>query len=300
MLPGHASTAPPDPRDPRVTAIVGGLLAAGCFATAIMTSARSARLIGAPSTLAGVMSVGLLITLPIVVLTADHRLPPPETLPILLIAGAGNVFGLLFEYIGLRSGKIGLVGSLAAAEGAVAAILSVLAGELLGPVEGIGVAIVALGVVLAALAPDAGTTPGDRSTRVAIVFGALAGLSFGVGLYATGRLGSELALGWAVVPPRILGVALIAVPLVATSRLAITRPALPFIVAAGAAEVGGFLAFAWGARDSIAISSALAAQFASIAAVVAWLVLGERLSRLQWAGVAGVAVGVALIALGSA
>ena len=282
-----------------MTAIVGGLLAAACFTTALLTSARAARLIGAPSTVAGVMSVGLIVSLPIVLLTFDGRLPPPEAIPILLVAGAGNVLGLLFEYIGLRSGKIGLVGSLAAAEGAVAAVLSVLAGEVLAPGQGVGVAMVALGVVLAALSRDPDTAPGDRSTRMAVMFGALAGLSFGASLYATGRLGSDLALGWAVIPPRIVGVALIAVPLIATSRLAMPRAALPFIVASGTAEVGGFLAFAWGARDSIAISSALAAQFASVAALVAWLVLGERLSRSQWAGVAAVAAGVALLALGS-
>jgi DME family drug/metabolite transporter len=297
MLPGHARPSLPALG---VTAIVGGLLAAGCFTAALLTSARSARLIGAPSTLAGVMLVGTVVAVPIIQLTADGQLPPSDAIPILLVAGAGNVFGLLFEYIGLRSGKIGLVGSLAAAEGAVAAVLSVLAGEVLGPVEGAAVAIVALGVVLAALAPDPGVAPGDRSTRVAVLFGALAGLSFGASLYATGRLGSELALGWAVIPPRIVGVALIALPLIATSKLAITRKALPFIAVSGTAEVGGFLAFAWGARESIAVSSALAAQFASVAAIVAWLTLGERLSRLQWSGVAAVAFGVALLALASA
>jgi DME family drug/metabolite transporter len=297
MLPGHAR---PPLQAPGVTAIVGGLLAAGFFTAALLTSARSARLIGAPSTLAGVMLVGTAVALPIVLLTADGQLPPPDAIPILLIAGAGNVLGLLFEYIGLRSGKIGLVGSLAAAEGAVATVLAVLAGEVLGPVEGVAVAIVALGVMLAALAPDPNVAPGDRSTRVAVLFGALAGLSFGASLYATGRLGSELALGWAVIPPRIVGVALIALPLIATSRLAITRTALPFIAVAGTAEVGGFLAFAWGARESIAVSSALAAQFASVAAIIAWLTLGERLSRLQWSGVAAVAFGVALLALASA
>ena len=101
-------------------------------------------------------------------------------------------------------------------------------------------------------------------------------------------------------PPRIVGLFLIVIPLIATNRLRITRPALPFVVVSGVAEVGGFLAYAWGARVSIAVSSALSAQFASVAALVAWLVLGERLGRLQWAGVAAVAIGVALLAFGSA
>ena len=40
-------------------------------------------------------------------------------------------------------------------------------------------------------------------------------------------------------------------------------------------------------------------QFASVATVIAWVVLGERLTRLQWSGVAAVAVGVVLIAAGA-
>jgi drug/metabolite transporter (DMT)-like permease len=75
---------------------------------------------------------------------------------------------------------------------------------------------------------------------------------------------------------------------------------LPFIVVAGAGEVGGFLAVGWGASESIAVTSALAAQFATAAAIIAWLVLGERLGRVQWIGIAAVAVGVVFLALGAA
>ncbi len=281
-------------------AIVGGLLAAACFSAAILSSARASRMIGALPTLGGILAVSLVVAIPVLLLTSDGTLPPVEALPILAIAGVGNVVGLLFVYIALRSGKVGLVAALAAAEGAVSAVLSMLFGEVLAPLETIGVAVVAIGVMFAALAPDPpGPTP-VGSTRRAVLFGGLAGLSFGASLYATGRLGSELALGWAVMPPRIVGLFLVVIPLIATNRLRITRPALPFVVVSGAAEVGGFLAYAWGARVSIAVSSALSAQFASVAALVAWLVLGERLGRLQWVGVAAVAIGVALLAFGSA
>ncbi len=255
-------------------------------------------MIGALPTLGGVMLVSTLIALPVAALTIGESRPTADALPYLLIAGAGNVFGLLFEYIALRSGKVGLVGALAAAEGAVSAVLSVIAGEVLGPLQGLGVAVVGIGVTFAALGPDP-DSPDAGSARRAVLFGALAGLAFGASLYATGRIGADLAIGWAILPPRIVGMALIVIPLAATRRLSISRPAVPFVIVAGAGEVGGFLAFAWAARDSIAVGSALAAQFATVAAIVAWLVFGERLGRLQWAGVAGVAVGVVLLALGA-
>ena len=42
---------------------------------------------------------------------------------------------------------------------------------------------------------------------------------------------------------------------------------------------------AWGSRDSIAITAVLGSQFAAIAAVAAYILLGERLSRIQVIGV---------------
>ena len=255
-------------------------------------------MIGALPTLAGVMLIGLVIALPISALTIGDTRPSAEDLPFLLIAGLGNVIGLGAEYIAVRTGKVGVVGALAAAEGAIAAILSVLAGESLATPQAIGVAVVGIGVILAALGPDPDAVD-RRTTMRAVVFGSLAGLSFGASLYATGRIGADLAVGWAILPPRVVGVALITIPLAVSGRSHIGRAALPFVTIAGAGEVGGFLAVAWGASESIAITSALAAQFATLAALVAWVALGERLGRVQWIGIASVAVGVVLLALGA-
>jgi len=284
-----------------VIPLVGGALAALCFAGAILSSSRATRMVGAFATLGGVMLVGGALTLPIALVTIAGAPLPWSSLPWLVLSGAGNVGGLLLEYLGLRTGKVGIVGALAAGEGAVAALLAVMGGEVLAPIVGAGVAIVGLGAVLTAFAPDP-TEPGIGRGRLpaAVVFGGLAALSFGAGLYATGRIGASLPIGWAVLPPRVVGIAVITLPLLATGRFRIGRRALPFVVAGGACEVGGFLAFAWAAGDGIAVSSALAAQFASVAAVVAWLRFGERLSLRQWFGVATVAIGVTLVALGSA
>ena len=256
-------------------------------------------MIGAAPTLGGVMLIGLILALPIAALTIGDTRPSATDLPYLLIGGLGNVIGLGSQYVAVRTGKVGVVGALAASEGAIAAILAVLAGESLAPGAAVGVAIVGLGVMLAAFGRDPDVAD-PRTPIRAIVFGGIAGLAFGASLYATGRVGADLAVGWAILPPRVVGVMLITIPLVIGGRFRITRPALPFVAIAGAGEVGGFLAVAWGARESIAITSALAAQFATFAALVAWLVLGERLGRVQWLGIAAVAVGVVLLALGAA
>lgn len=256
-------------------------------------------MIGAGPTLAGVMLIGLVLAVPIAAATVGDTRPTSAQVPYLLIAGLGNVVGLGAEYIALRTGKVGVVGALAASEGAIAAVLAMVAGEMLAGVETIGVAVVGVGVVLAALGRDPDTVDPRASTR-AVVFGGIAGLAFGASLYATGRIGADIAAGWAILPPRIVGVILITIPLAAAGHFRVTRAAVPFVAIAAAGEVGGFLAVGWGASQSIAVTSALAAQFATAAAIIAWLVLGERLGRVQWVGIAAVAAGVVFLALGAA
>jgi multidrug transporter EmrE-like cation transporter len=50
-----------------------------------------------------------------------------------------------------------------------------------------------------------------------------------------------------------------------------------------------------GARHGIAVAAVLASQFAAIAAVVAYMLFGERVARVQVAGVAAIGAGVAVL-----
>ena len=101
---------------------------------------------------------------------------------------------------------------------------------------------------------------------------------------------------WIVAAGRIFGVLFIALPLVVTGRLRITRAALPFVVVCGMAEVLGFLTVTWGSRDSIAITAVLSSQFAVLTVIVS-MFLGERVQRHQFAGAVLTGVGVAAVTL---
>ena len=68
------------------------------------------------------------------------------------------------------------------------------------------------------------------------------------------------------------------------------------MVLVGLAEVAGTATYALGARDSTAIAAVIASQFAGIAAIAAFFLYGERLDRIQVAGVVTIAIGVALLA----
>jgi drug/metabolite transporter (DMT)-like permease len=276
-----------------MTAILGGLGAACCWAAATLCSSRSSRQIGAASVLAGVMLVGLVLVAPFVVAIGS----PPEgaTVAWLILAGAGNVLGLLLEYAGLRVGKVGIVAAIASTEGAVAAVLSAIAGESIPGVTAGALALIAGGVVLASL----GTNDGNRDGRAgrAVPFAVGAALAFGVSLYAAGRVSGDVAMTWVLLPARLVGVLFVAIPLSMRGRLRITRRSAPLVAAAGICEVVGFASFVLGARDAVGVASVLASQFAAFAAVGAFFFFGERLRRVQVAGVGTILVGVALLAL---
>jgi drug/metabolite transporter (DMT)-like permease len=273
-------------------AVVGGLAAAACWATAALTASRASKLIDSTSVLAGVMLVGFVVAAP---LTAAQGVPAglgSQEVAWLAISGAGNVGGLLLVYSAFREGKVSIVAPITSTEGAIAALLAIAAGESVGAGAGLMLAVIACGVLLASIAPSHG--PDGHPFR-ATVLAAAAALCFGAGLYSTGRVSEALPIAWALIPPRILGVLAVALPLIASRRLRITRAALPLVVASGLAELGGFTSYAIGARHGIAVAAVLASQFAALAALAAFVLFRERLLRTQVAGVAAIAVGVAAL-----
>jgi drug/metabolite transporter (DMT)-like permease len=289
-------------------AILGGLATAVLWASTLLGSARASRLIGPWSTLAWVMLIGLAVALPLVLLTGtDVRLTSGDLLN-LAIAGVANSGGLLLGYAALRRGKVAVVGPIVSTEGAIGAVLAIIAGDPVSAATGVLLAVIAAGVVLASVERSADRAVEDDDTRpnpdatgrsAAVTAGLAMGAAilFGINLFVTSRIADALPVAWSILPARVAGVAAVSLPLILTRRINIRREAVPFLVLVGLAEVAGIATFALGARDSAPVTSVIASQFAGIAAVVAFVLFRERLSRIQVAGVATIAVGVAGLAL---
>jgi drug/metabolite transporter (DMT)-like permease len=277
-------------------AILGGLGAAVAWAVTILCASRASRLIDSASVLGWVMLTGFCIVVPWALLEGIPNELDADMTAWLLLAGLGNIVGLLLTYSALRTGNVGIVAPIVSTEGAVAAILAVLAGEQLGAGSAAILALIALGIALAATTAESPVEATvDRHSAAVPLLAFLAAGSFGLSIYATARASAELPIAWAVAPPRILGVLFIALPLAATSRLRITRKALPLVVASGIGEVVGFALFAIGSRHSVAIAAVLSSQFAALAAVAAYFLFRERLSRLQLVGVTTIVAGVTVL-----
>jgi drug/metabolite transporter (DMT)-like permease len=281
-------------------AILGGLGAAFAWATATVCSSRSTRLIGEGPVLAWVMIVGLVLVLPLLLTGPGPGDVSTTDLAWLVIGGVGNAGGLLLVYRGLRLGKVGVVAPIASTEGAIAALVAILAGESLSAGVGFALVVIVAGIVVTSRpgegdADDA--SDGDRHPRAAALCAVGAALAFGISLYGVGRLSGDLPAAWILLPARVAGVVAVALPLLAARRLTVTRSAAPLVVAAGVCEVLGFFSYTAGAQHGIAIAAVLSSQFAAIAAVAAFLLFGERLVRHQTAGVLAIVAGVAVLSV---
>lgn len=275
-------------------AVLGGLGAAVLWALSNLSSSRSTRMIGATSVLSWVMVVSLVLNLGAIAITRTPIQLDASTAWWMAAAGFGNAFGLLLLMAALSMGKVGLVTSIASTEGAIAAVYSVLAGEVLPAIAYVLLAGVVAGVILVTSASDHDPVPGNRKTRAAGLALCSALLS-GTSIYATGHISDSVALVWVLLPPRLVGVVVLAVPLAVIGKLRLTRQAIPYVVATGVAELAGWCSYAFGARDSIAIAAVLSSLFAAVATVGAYFLFHERLTRHQIVGIAVITVGVATL-----
>jgi len=273
-----------------VIAILGGLGAALAFAVTTLCSARASRSIGALATLGWVMLVGLVPAV-VAVLAWGGDAPQGSQFGWLALSGLGNVVGLALVYAAMRRGQVGVVAPITSTEGAVAAVIAIALGEEISTGVGVSLAAVVVGVALAAAAPGVE----GKTSPVAVALACSAAVAFGAGIYATGRVSQELSIAWAMLPARAVGVVLVTLPLLATRRLPRPGQATKLVVVTGLAEVAGFASYAVGARHGIAIAAVLASQFAALAALGAYLLWRERLTRIQIAGIVLIAVAVAAL-----
>src|SRR4051794_28974211 len=132
-----------------MTAILGGLGAAVMWATVTLTSSRASRQIGAWSVVGWMMLIGLVLVAPLAVAEGVPAHLDRGAAVLLVIGAVGNIAGLLFAYSAFRIGKVGIIAPITAAEGAVAAVIAVAAGETIGRGEGAMLVVIAIGIALA-------------------------------------------------------------------------------------------------------------------------------------------------------
>jgi drug/metabolite transporter (DMT)-like permease len=242
-------------------------------------------------------------------------LPEVSALLFGALAGAVAGAGLVLFYGALARGPVSIVTPLAATGVAIPVLVGMARGESPSVIGWFGLAVAAVGVLTVSTTrrveeepepPGPGARPGcpdeqgSRSPRVPPVVGALlAAASFGIAFVLVDAGGQDASPLWVAAGLQTGGV-LGLVPIVLggpLARVALTRASLPALVGTGALVAAGDVAlataFAEGALGTVSVLSSLDSI---VSVMLAQLVLMERLSRRQGAGVAASVTGALLLA----
>lgn len=245
-------------------------------------------------------------SLPLVVaVVAVRGAGPPEDSSfavLAFLAGASGTVGIAAFYRALAVGTMSVVAPISATAAVVPLTVGVASGERPSAVQGLGVALALVGVVLASREASA-AAEGARSrsrTGAGVGLALVAAFGFGgffVGIDAASARGDEY---WAILVQRITSLVLVAaVALRARPQLRVGLPETGALVAIGVADAVANTLFALAStRGLVSVVGVLGSLYPVITILLAWTVLRERLAPAQWAGVGGALGGVALIAGG--
>ncbi len=277
-----------------MTTIALGLGAAACFAASDLTAVRAARTIGPLLALVLVVALGAIPAA--VAFAALGGVPTGAEARVAavwaILAGVAYYGGQLALYKGLRDGNVAVVAPIATLEGMVALAIATGLGERVAMLALGGIAIAVVGAVLTALEPGGGSARGvGWGLASAVLFGA-ASICWG----HTGAISTAATLGLSKV-----GALVLLVPIVLLVARGVPRAPVPppwrWLGASAAFELVAVSAAAASLTSGpISIASVCQSQYGTFSAVIALLLLRERLAPSQLAGVAATGIGVAIMA----
>jgi drug/metabolite transporter (DMT)-like permease len=211
-----------------------------------------------------------------------------------LMAGCTGAAGLVLFYAALASGTMGVVSPIAALGAIVPVIVALIQGETPSALGFVGMAVALAGAVLAS-GPELRGETGARSVLLA----AGAGVCFGLALTALAygaRKDPILAL-WGM---RLTSLVIFAVVALAARSLGgLTWSDLPKVTVIGLGDTGANLLFGIAATMGMVSLTSVAGSLYPVATVIlAWLVLNERMLKIQVLGVVLALVGITMVSAG--
>lgn len=226
---------------------------------------------------------------------------PPDTGRLVASAAAGlaGVAGLTAFYRALAIGTMSIVAPIAATGVCVPVIVGIADGEHPAPLKILGIAAAIVGVVLASREPGEPSADRSRHARTSVLLALVAALGFGamaVGL----RAGARADVLWTLLAARAAGVSALALLFLVRRPPAAEAPMRTApLVAMGILDVSANGLYALATRHGLlSIVSVAASLYPLVTVLLARSLLGERVHRVQEAGILTALAGVALIAAG--
>jgi drug/metabolite transporter (DMT)-like permease len=275
--------------------IVLGVISALSWGSSDFAGGLASRRIGSLTTATVSQLVGLLALAVVALVAAESR---PDQVEVLwsLAAGVGGAIAISSFYRALAVGEMGVVAPLSGVVGAgVPVIASFALGETVSPLQGIGIACALTAVVVVSIGS------GSRSTAWGTLpFVIAAGVGFAFFYLSMDRATASSGHLWLplLMARTSAGAVLVAIA-TATHGVSVQAASrqLPLLVLVGLGDLGGSLFFMLAnANGPLSIAVVLSSLYPVATALLAWLILRERLGRPQIAAAALALAGIALIA----
>lgn len=242
---------------------------------------------------------------------SGHGPPAFSRLVPVMVGGLLGLAGLAAFYRGLGIGKMSIVAPIASMGVVLPVLAGVIDGERPAGLQLVGIAAAIVGVVLVSREPQpdarisadvptpAGASPNDRTTRTSLLLALIAAVGFGS--FAVGLRSSARAdVLWAVLAGRGTGVAVL-LGVVLIKRLPRSDAPAPIGILAvvGLLDLGANGLYALATRHGLLSVIAVAASlYPLVTVLLARVLLGERVQRIQEVGIITAVAGVGLIAAG--
>ena len=238
----------------------------------------------------GLVAIGILVG-------ARWQAPPNATFALwAALTGVLGAAGLSSLYQGLTVGRMGVVAPIAATAPLIPVTVGLARGERPSALQGVGMGLALLGVVLTGREPDSAAR---RRMASGAGFALIAAATFGGSLITLDEAANADPYWATFVIRAASSVAIAAVLLATRSPVRAPRSLWPAMAVIAVLDVAATVLFAVSTtKGLISVVSVLVSLVPVFVAFLARIVLHERLQRVQLAGAATAIAGVALISAG--
>lgn len=278
--------------EPSFLAAAFALSAAAAWGSGDFTNGMIARRVGAFRAVLVSYIVGL-IALVVVALARLEVLPPSTDLLWGALAGLVGMIGLGFLLRGFATGRMGIVAPVSAVLAtAIPVIFAALTEGLPRQVQLLGFGLALVSIWLLSRPEPLGGRPAGLGMAL------LAGLGFGGFFTLLSQIGDN-AVFWPLATGRLAACALLAAFALTTRRSVIPpRSSLGLLILAGVLDVSGNLFFLLAIQSGrLDVAAVLGSLYPAVTAILALLVAGEKMARLQAIGVAVAVLAIVLITI---
>jgi drug/metabolite transporter (DMT)-like permease len=281
-----------------VTAILLGLAASLSWGVADFIGGIQSRRMPVVAVVLGSQLAGLVLVATIVAVRGEP-LPGGDFLLYASLSSVGGIIGLTAFYRALSVGAMGVVAPLSSTAATIPLVVGIATGDRPSALQGVGVALAVVGVVLASREAGEGAK-GSRAVSAGAGFALLSAVGFGCFFLAIDRASDDDVL-WAVCVNRSVSVLLLTAALLAIRpAIGLRRVDMRTLAIVGVLDIlaNGFFALA-STKGLVSVVAVLASLYPVTTVVLARVVLGERLRPVQRIGAAVALAGVALISGGA-